>query len=137
MPTNRPIQVVKLRFKPDGNGGFCAIQVVLSNGIESPVFVAKGSTADNMIDAPINANIERITGATKNSQVREIVFKDKNGKQLSEMYSFDFYRSAAGQMLTTDQDLKQGEQIIGVHGFKGTNNCINTLGFIVWTPPKF
>ena len=40
MPTNQPIRAVKLRWKAkEGHTPFTGVQVVLSNGIESPLFL--------------------------------------------------------------------------------------------------
>jgi hypothetical protein len=36
-----------------------------------------------------------------------------------------------------DFSLKEGEQIIGVHGTKDQSNFFYSLGFVVWIPPKF
>ena len=50
MPTDKPIQVAKLLWKKNDKHNFCGgIQVVLSNGIKSPLFLGKDQTAQNLI----------------------------------------------------------------------------------------
>ena len=133
MPTDQPVQVVKLRWKKSSYCDcFGAIQVVLSNGIESPVFLAENQTADNLTEVPINAcNIARIRGTNNNNWLYEIVLQDKDGLTQALMQA-----KASGQF-GADQLLMEGEQIVGVHGSKNRNNYFACLGFIVWTPPRF
>ena len=47
MPKNKPIQAVGLKWKIK-DSYICAIQVVISNGSHSPVFLGRGMNADNL-----------------------------------------------------------------------------------------
>lgn len=130
MPTGSPIQVSELRWKKNGDG-FGAIQVILSNGQKSPVFLASGQNADNLSAVPIPADIKKIRGSATNIRVSQIIMQDKNGVEIAQM------KTGSGE-LGTDQVLKEGEQIIGVHGHvKGYGWGFANLGFVVWVPPKF
>jgi len=89
MPADKPIQVAKLRWKKNSiiDYYFGAIQVVLSNGFESPVFLGKNQTSENMIEVPITPAIRKIRGTNNNYSISQIVFKANDGAEISKMES--------------------------------------------------
>ena len=135
MPADKPIQVAKLRWKKNSNSNayFGAIQVVLSNGVESPVFLGKTQTAQDMIEVPITPAIRKIRGSINNYWLFQVIFQSKEGQELQKMESY------AHNKFASDQLLADGEEIIGVYGTKDqhANGYFSSLGFIVWVPPKF
>ena len=52
MPKDKPIQAVGFKWKNSGEY-ICAIQVIMSNGCHSPVFLGKGMNADNLQEVKI------------------------------------------------------------------------------------
>lgn len=68
MPRDKPIEIAKLRWKKSSQNSnyFGAIQVVLTNGIKSPVFLANGEKAENLIEVAISPQIRRIKGTANN-----------------------------------------------------------------------
>ena len=132
MPADKPIQVAKLRWKKNSSY-FGAIQVVLSNGVESPVFLGKTQTAQDMIEVPITPAIRKIRGSINSNYIYQIIFQSKEGQELQKM------ESSASNNFASDQVLADGEEIIGVYGTKDQHGSgfFVSLGFIVWVPPKF
>ena len=134
MPADKPIQVAKLRWKKNSNNSsyFGAIQVVLSNGVESPVFLGQTQTAQDMIEVPITPAIRKIRGTQNGTWLYQIIFQSKEGQELQKMESYVTNKFAS------DQVLADGEEIIGVYGTKDQHESgFYSLGFIVWVPPKF
>ena len=135
MPADKPIQVAKLRWKKNSNSSsyFGAIQVVLSNGVESPVFLGKTQTAQDMIEVPITPDIRKIRGSINNNWLFQVIFQSKEGQELQKMESY------ANNNFASDQLLADGEEIIGVYGttVESGYSGFSSLGFIVWVPPKF
>ena len=135
MPVDKPIQVAKLRWKKNSssNSYFGAIQVVLSNGVESPVILGKTQTAQDMIEVPITPAIKKIRGSINSNWLYQIIFQSKEGQELQRM------ESTANNQFASDQVLAEGQEILGVYGTKDQhgNGYFSSLGFIVWVPPKF
>jgi|LakMenE01Jun11ns_1017448.scaffolds.fasta_scaffold5036981_1 hypothetical protein len=52
MPKDKLIQVVGFKWKNRGSY-ICAIQVIMSNGCNSPVFLGKGMNADDLKEVKI------------------------------------------------------------------------------------
>ena len=135
MPADKPIQVAKLRWKKNTSDArfFGAIQVVLSNGVESPVFLGKTQNTQDMIEVLITPSIRKIRGTNNANWLYQIIFQSKEGQELQRMESY------ASNQFANDQVLAEGQEILGVYGTKDLNGngCFNSLGFIVWVPPKF
>ena len=74
MPTHTAIHVSKLRWKKSSrdNERFGAIQVVLSNGVESPLFLSKGQTPENLTEVAISPETRSIRGTANNERLTAI-----------------------------------------------------------------
>ncbi len=61
MPKDKPIQAVAFKWKKDRNyiGG---IQVIMSNGCHSPVFLGKNQNADDLQEVKITPQVKKIRG---------------------------------------------------------------------------
>lgn len=136
MPHNAPINAVKLRWKNStANAAYLGgIQVVLSNGTESPVFLAKAGNpvnADNMKEALLTPAIRKVRGTVAGNYVYEATCLGEKGEEISSIKT-----NGAG---TKEYALGAEEEIIGVYGAKDYHggNIFHSLGFIVWVPPKF
>jgi hypothetical protein len=61
MPKDKPIQAVAFKWKKRDNyiGG---IQVIMSNGCHSPVFLCKTQNADELQEVKITPQVKKIRG---------------------------------------------------------------------------
>ena len=128
MPKDQPIRAEGLKWKANGTI-LSGIQVILSNGVSSPLFLAKDQNSDNLQEIKINSDITKIRGTYNSTPMYSVHFLAKNGGEISKMQP--------GTTTNIDIDLGEGEEIIGVYGIKGQNPYFWSLGFIVWKPPKF
>ena len=58
----------------------------------------------------------------------QMMFKRADGSEVARMETYTW------DLSTTETVLADGEEIIGVYGYK--NNDIDALGLLVWKPPK-
>jgi hypothetical protein len=73
--------------------------------------------------------VKRIQGTKRSSDLRQIIFKKQDGSEISRIESEN---NAIGDEHTLNQD----EEIIGIYG--GYDGALtDSVGIIVWTPPKF
>ena len=89
MPKEKPIQAVGFKWKKDGDliGG---IQVIMSNGCNSPVFLGKTQNADNLQEVKITPQVKKIIGTKVNqAYVRSAYFQDKAGNEISRIVASD------------------------------------------------
>ena len=132
MPLNQPVRAVKLRWKNNRQNAdyFGAIQVVLSNGVESPVFFGRTQNADNLREIALSPEIKKIRGTKNGEWPTQVIFQNKAGDEIANM----FCRRAN---FAADQDINE-EEIIGVYGHCNSHcsGLFKNLGFIVWVPPK-
>jgi hypothetical protein len=61
MPMDKPIQAVGLKWK-QSRSYIRGIQVLMSNGCNSPVFLAKYDKADNLQEIKITSQVKKIRG---------------------------------------------------------------------------
>ena len=61
MPKDKPIQAVGFKWKENGNY-ISGIQVIMSNGCNSPVFLGKTQNADNLQEVKITPQVKKIRG---------------------------------------------------------------------------
>ena len=64
MPKDKPIEAVKLNWKPSSSNASLigAIQVIYSNGSASPVFSAKNQDANGLQTVVLNSQVKKIRG---------------------------------------------------------------------------
>jgi hypothetical protein len=110
--------------------GIAAVQIVLSNGKNSPVFLGKNQTEDGMNEMVLDSRVRKLQG-TKGAWPCQLTLFDKDDAVISKI-------ELNNNNLGEKQVLKEGEEIIGMYGHKNSDGdgVFHTLGFIVWTPPK-
>ena len=89
MPKDKIIQAVGLKWQKKGNY-ICAIQVVMSNGCNSPVFLGMEINADNLQEVEITPQVKRIRGtvaSTGGNCVKNVYFQDKTGTEIARIVS--------------------------------------------------
>jgi hypothetical protein len=89
MPTNQPIRALKIRWKANSKstnyiGG---VQIVLSNGHSSPVFLGKAQDDKNMQEVVITPGIRKLRGTNANSYIRQVSFLDENNNEILKIYT--------------------------------------------------
>ena len=84
MPQNKPIHVVGFKFKRESKT-IRGIQVLLSNGINSPIFETFTEGAQ-LEEIALNSQVKKIRGTENSSYLRRIHFQDKNGKEIAKIY---------------------------------------------------
>jgi hypothetical protein len=132
MPKDKPIQAIGFKWK-NRDVYISGIQVIMSNGCHSPVFLGKGMNADNLQEIKITPQIKKIRGTFVGGYyVKNIYFQDKNGVEISRIVP-------GNERFAPDVILEDEEEIIGVYGTKDVNTDGNfySLGFIVWKPPNY
>ena len=73
MPKNKPIQAVGLNWKK--NVGYIGgIQVIFSNGVTSPLFLAKNQEGTNLQKIEINSEIKKIRGTNNAESACSVIF---------------------------------------------------------------
>ena len=132
MPKDQPIRAEVLKWKVSNACGsyFGGIQVILSNGVASPLFLAKDQNSDNLQEIKINSDNTQIRGTYNSTILLSVHFLAKNGGEISKILPNT-------STTNIDIDLAEGEEIIGVYGIKDQAQYFWSLGFIVWKPPKF
>jgi hypothetical protein len=116
MQKNIATRIKDLKFKicyknKDFFGGF---QVVLSNGVCSPVFTGKGENDQNMQSVNIQdyAIVKRVNGS-KGSAIHKLSFKKKDGTEITKVET-----GWDGNPYGEDSVIADDEEIIGVFGTK-------------------
>ena len=105
---------------------------MLSNGRESPLFLAKRQHRIHLrkTDFKKNMTVAKVRGTNNKSKyVVSIHFEDKDGNEIASLIPSHIYPLA-------EHKLEEGEELIGVYGNKDHFEYFANLGFIVWRPPK-
>ena len=128
-----PRKIKHLKYKKSGDY-FGAFQVVLSNGISSPVFNTDSTNVQNMQSCNISdySLVKKIKGTKQNGDyyLRCLIFCKENGNQIAKI------ETETGKPDNENYEIiHDSEEIIGIHGFKDEDNY-QQLGFIVWKPPR-
>ena len=113
MPEDKPIEAVGFNWhKSDANNAnyIGALQVILSNGQTSPVFLCLKQVQKNLQRVNLTAPVKTIRGTYSGTHVSYIFFHDVNNKQVAEINTG--YKSN----FAPDCVLNEGEVIIGVYG---------------------
>jgi hypothetical protein len=103
----------------------------MSNGKMSPLFLTQQSSDKNLERLDVDfTKVRRLRGTSNSLWVSQIYFMDQNNQELTKLQSYQ-------QQFGPDQELAEGEEIIGIHGTRnGHNQYFATIGFIVWKPPR-
>jgi len=135
MPENEPIRVCGFNWTKSEDGkAIAGIQVILSSGKTSDLFLAKNAKADNI--ERININPDQVVKKIKaqqgmNSNVNDVYFFDSKDALITQMVA-----SHGGGYDTVT--FGEGEELLGVYGTKNRiYDHFDTLGFIVWKPSGF
>ena len=87
MPKDKPIHAVGFKWK-NMERYICAIQVIMSNGCHSPVFLGRGINADSLQEVKITPQVKRIRGTeVGGNYVKNIFLQDKDGTEISRIVS--------------------------------------------------
>jgi hypothetical protein len=117
MQKNIATRIKDLKFKicSNDNRFFGAFQVVLSNGVCSPVFTGKGENDQNMQSVNIQdyAIVKRVNGSKGDSCIHKLSFKKKDGTEITKVET-GWNRDPYGE----DSVIADDEEIIGVFGTK-------------------
>ena len=76
MPKDKPIQAVGFKWKENKNNGgnnggnIGGIQVMYSNGCNSPVLLGKNQTADDLKEIKITTEVKKIRGSENGNIIR-------------------------------------------------------------------
>ncbi len=136
MVKNLPTKIKTLKYQKIQYAGvifFGAFQVILSNGMASPVFNCgpKNGQLVQSFNVPNYSLVKRING-TKNHDdywIFCLTFSKKNGTEIDKV------ETNAGVPYGSEFVIGDSEEIIGIYGNKD-DEIFFGLGFIVWTPPK-
>lgn len=135
MPENQPIRVSGFNWTKSEDGkAIAGIQVIMSNGKTSDLFLAKHAKANNI--ERININPDQVVKKIKaqqgmNSNVNDVYFFDSKNALITQMVA-----SHGGGYDTIT--FGEGEELLGVYGTKNRMyDHFDTLGFIVWQPSGF
>ena len=82
MPTDKPIHVVGFNYKKE-SGSIRGIQVILSNGVISPLFECDSKAKLETI--AINSEVKKIRGSEIGTPIGRIHFLNKNGIEIGKI----------------------------------------------------
>jgi hypothetical protein len=130
LPTN--LRDIKYQKSSCNSNFFGAFQIILSNGVASPVFIARSDDGQALhsINIPDFSLVKRVNGSKQNgdNHLRYLIFNKKDGTQIAKV------EMDAGKPYDTDFVIGDSEEIIGIYGYK-KGSWFESLGFLVWTPP--
>ena len=75
--------------------------------------------------------VRRVIGTKEGDCVVQMMFKRADGSEVARM---ETYRYTDDYLSTTETVLADGEEIIGVYGYK--DDIIYGLGVLIWKPPR-
>ena len=73
MPRDKPIQAVGFKWKKNGDY-IGAFQVIMSNGCNSPVFLAKNQNGDNLEEVKITPQVKKTRGSVISTYISMLYF---------------------------------------------------------------
>jgi hypothetical protein len=131
MANNVPTKMKEflLRSSTADSNYFGAFQVILSNGVASPVFNAANQNFQYMMTSDTDYSlVKRINGTKQGgSYLSCLILSKKDGTQITKI-------ETTNSPIGTETLIADSEEIIGFYGYKD-DNFYHQLGFIVWTPP--
>ena len=117
MPKNMAIKVQDLKYKKDtvyNNNYFGGFQLILSNGVSSPLFTGTGQGAQGLqsFAIPDFSQVKRINGTKSNDWLYGLSFGKKDGTEITKVEVLSGYAFDQEALLADD------EEIIGIYGTK-------------------
>ena len=90
MLSNGPMRIQDLKYrKTSGGSRFDAFQLLLSNGILSPLFAAKGTNDQNLVSIEIKdyAIVKRVKGSKQQTpnDLHKLSFGKKDGTEITKV----------------------------------------------------
>jgi hypothetical protein len=127
-----------LKYKPrtPSTNAFGAFQVILSNGVSSPVFTANNQNDQGLqsFAIPDYSVVKRVKGTQQGGDssywLSKLSFGNKDGTEITKV------ELSNNKPYGPDFVLDDSEEIIGIYGTQNKNDYIYQLGFIVWKPPR-
>ena len=86
MTKDKPIKLVSFKYKKSSNYIF-GIQVILSNGVNSPLFESANTYA--LEEIAINSGVKKIRGSVNITAIGRVHFIDKDGKEIAMIKAYD------------------------------------------------
>jgi hypothetical protein len=125
-----PLKVIAIDYaKSTGNSSYIgAIQLTLSNGQKSPVFLAKDQQAGVMETRDVNFDIKKIRGTYHSNHLSQVHFHNADDTKVVKVETMEY-------TFGPDQQLNPGEYIVGIYGGKNREYIFNSIGFLVWKQP--
>ncbi len=112
---NIAIKLKDLKYKQNttDNRWFGGFQVILSNGVASPVFTATGQDAQGLqsFAIPDYSQVKRINGTATSQWLCHLSFGKKDGSQITKV-EYNSYSLGPETVIADD------EEIIGIYGSK-------------------
>lgn len=135
MPEDQPVKAVAINWKKCDqiNTVMGGIQLIMSNGKSSPLFLTKVQTDKNFDKVDVDfSKVRRVRGTSNSYWISQLQFQTEEGAEVALVKSYE-------QEWAGVQQLDEGEEIIGIYGTRfghTQDNYMGTVGFIVWKAPK-
>jgi hypothetical protein len=129
MPKDKPIAVKSFMWK-FRESCISALQVKLTNGVESPVFTANDEDPYNLEEFVMPKDVAKVRGTNREMPTLCMIFMDNTGKELGRMETYE------DDSLGPVHDLLEGESIIGFYCDRGWGTGFNMIGLIVRSAPN-
>ena len=119
MPKNISIKLAALKYYD--NSGFMAFQVVLSNGISSPVFISDDVSNKSLKNFAVSdySLVKRVKGTPQDgghfNNLSKLSFGKKDGTEITKVETDNYTEYGP------DYVLNDSEEIIGIYGSKETS----------------
>ena len=137
IPRDKHIKLQTVCFKHDTNDAILGgIQLKFTHGVESPLFATAKACNKELKSAHLDTS-KKITQVAmylnSSNSIYRMRMLDKNGLKLIDIV-FNSYQHK--DCLWTVKDIPDEQEIIGLYCNTSNNPYyIQSLGFILWTPP--
>ena len=117
MANNLPTNLKDLKYQSSAYNSnyFGAFQVILSNGMASPVFKANSNDGQALqsCNIPEFSLVKRVNGSKQSGgkYLRSLIFSKKDGTQIAKV------ELGTGKPYDTDFVIGDSEEIIGIYGY--------------------
>jgi len=93
------------------NQYIAGIQLKFSNGVSSPLFMAKNVPTSGLKETTFSQSVRRIASDSDYNVIQQLAFIDENGNRLVNI-------KLPTKNPCVEVGLKEGEEIVGVYGYK-------------------
>ena len=126
MSTKEPLQLKEVRTKAAQGNPLSAIQLVFQNGIESPLFDAKGPGANEISTVRVlDKQMNCVSAQVEAMYISKIQFEYNDGEA---KIVFDKNYGYGSQDV---RSIPENHSIVGIYGTYYDNAFMSRLGFIV------